>query len=114
MYPSKLAKIGLLYCEYDGLCDDRRSSWRPSIRERFYISHASDYEDTPWRQYAYDPFYDRKAIRYGEYQIDLETRADMVFRATADLLSRSSYDSERIHAADGYRLRFRLRAAEWR
>ena len=93
IYPSKNGRFGLQFCEYDGLCDEIRYSWNPSALWNWYNWTWTDMDQDPWRQYAYDPFYDRKAILYGEYQINLQTRIDMIFRDSDDIVYGHILDS---------------------
>ena len=93
VYPSQLVKFRVLFCEFDGLCDDRGYSSHPAVNRYWHSWEDPDMDQKPWRQYAYDPFYDRKAILYGDYQVDLETRLDMFFKASDDIVSELLLDS---------------------
>ena len=86
VFPYRAGEIGLQYCEVGGLCDERIFSWHPSHIDFWEIRPDPDMSRTRWRQYAYDPYYDRKAILYGDYRIDLESRLDMLFKASDDIV----------------------------
>ena len=79
IYPRKDGKFGLLFCEYGGLCDDRKYSWNRSALWHGYYPWDPEMDDERWRQYAYDPYYDQKAILYGDYRLDFETYLDWGF-----------------------------------
>ncbi len=79
VYPRKDGKFGLLFCEFEGLCEDRRFSWNRSALWHGYYEFDPDMDKERWRQYAYDPYYDQKAILYGDYRIDFETYLDWGF-----------------------------------
>ena len=93
VYPRMVGSFGLLFCEYDGLCDDRRYSWNPSAPWHWFYWDEPEMDQKPWRQFAYDPFYDRKAILYGDYRIDLETWIDMLIKASDDFAIERQLDS---------------------
>ena len=85
VYPGGRGKFGLLFCKYDGLCDSRTYRWNPSTFWQGYFWPEPEFDQERWRQYAFDPYYDRKAILYGGYRIDLESWRDMILKATDDL-----------------------------
>ena len=67
--------------------------WNPSTFWQGYFWPEPDFDQERWRQYAYDPYFDRKAILYGAYRIDLESWRDMILKATDDLEYERQLDS---------------------
>ncbi|MCY4063175.1 MAG: hypothetical protein OXG53_12455 [Chloroflexi bacterium] len=79
IYPRNLGEFGLLFCEYEGLCNSRLYSGHAALTTRWRYGvfwDNRDMDQVPWRQLAFDPLHDRDATLYGDYHIYLESWHD--------------------------------------
>lgn len=71
--PSSRGSFRLLFCEYDGLCALRQYFWHPAVSRTYWHGETiPNMKMAPWRAVAYDPLYDRSALLYGDYHIDID------------------------------------------